>query len=237
LDAFGYNERMDSLDLWQDFDLTISVDDVLLGQGADPEKVRANRPVLVKAAERALEEGRTRIHPTALVRELNVLEHRHERIKLEGGGELSGPLVSRHLGGATHVAAAVCTLGPALEISVAKLMGSDPGLALALDGYGNAAVEQVGQQVCGRLGDWASAKGLQSSTPLSPGSPEWPVEIGQPQIFGLLDTGRAGIQITQGGMMYPQKSISFVAGIGTGMSQTHPCEVCSLKEICRYRHG
>jgi hypothetical protein len=227
---------MDAMDLWQDFDLTISVDDVLLGQGADPEKVRTRRPTLVKAAERALEEGRGRIRPTALVRELNVLDHRHERILLEGGGELSGALVSGHLGGAARVAAAVCTLGPALEISVAKLLGSDPALALALDGYGNAAIEQVGQQVCGRLGEWAQAKGLQVSTPLSPGEPEWPVEIGQPQIFELLEAGRVGIQITQGGMMYPQKSISFVAGIGTGMSQTHPCEICSLKGICRYRH-
>jgi hypothetical protein len=227
---------MDSMDLWQDFDLTIGVDEVLLGQGADPEKVRARRPVLVLAAERALKDGPARIRPLALVRELNVVEHRHERIKLDGGSELSGPLVSRHLSGATRVAAAICTLGPTLEISVAKLLGSDPALALALDGYGNAVVEQVGQQVCGRLGEWAHAKGLQVSTPLSPGEPEWPVEIGQPQIFELVDAGRAGIQITQGGMMYPQKSISFVAGIGTSMSQTHPCEICSLKEICRYRH-
>ena len=224
------------MDLWQDFELTLGLDDVLLGQGADPQAVRARRPALVKAAERALAEGPAYIRPLALVRELNVLEHRHERIKLDGGGELTGALVSRHLGGAQRVAAALCTLGPGLELAVSRLIGSDPILALALDGYGNAAVEQVGQQVCGRLGGWARAKGLQVSTPLSPGEPEWPVEIGQPQICRLLEAGRAGIQINNLGMMYPQKSISFIAGIGTNMSQIHPCEVCSLKEICRYRH-
>jgi len=224
------------MDLWKDFELNIGVDDVLLGQGADPQAVRARRPGLVKTAERAVEQGRAYIRPLALVRELNVLELRHERVRLDGGGELTGPLVSRHLGGAQRVALALCTLGPGLELASARLISSDPILALALDGYGNAAVEQVGQQVCGRLGEWAHAKGLQISTPLSPGEPEWPVEVGQPQIWSLLDAGRAGIQVTPGGMMYPQKSITFVAGIGTNMAQTHPCEICSLKEICRYRH-
>jgi hypothetical protein len=224
-------------DLWQDFDLTIDVDDVLRGQGADPETVHARRPALVKIAERALVEGRSKVRPLALVAEVGVLEHRHERLLLEGGHELSGPLVARHLGGAVRLAAVVCTIGPMLEIATTRLMGEDPPLALAYDGLGNAAVELVGQEACARLSEWAMAKGLQASTPLSPGSPEWPVEIGQVQIFALLDAAQAGIQVTTTGMMIPQKSISFVTGIGTGMAQTHPCEVCGLKDICRYRNG
>ncbi len=224
-------------DLWNDFDLNLDVNDVLRGQGADPEAMRRRRPALVQAAERALAEGRSKIHPVALVGEFHVIELRHERILIEGGTALTGPQVTRHLGGAKRIAAALCTIGPVLETFAARLMGEDPVLALAFDGLGNAAVEQVGQQVCGRIGEWAQAKGLHSSTPLSPGNPEWPVEIGQPQIFALLDAEKAGIQITAGGMMFPQKSISFVTGIGSSVAQTHPCEICSLKEICRYRNG
>jgi hypothetical protein len=224
-------------DFWQDFDLNIEVDEVLRGQGADPEIVRARRPALIQAAEQALAEGGPRLRPAALVRELDVVELRHERLILADGSALTGPLVARHLGGSARIAVALCTIGFSLEIEVTRRMGENPVLALALDGLGNAAVELIGQEVCSRIGGWAGAKGLQASTPLSPGSPGWPVEVGQPQIFSLLEANQAGIQITAGGMMYPQKSISFVVGIGTGVSQAEPCELCSLKEICRYRHG
>jgi hypothetical protein len=223
-------------DLWQDFNLTIEAGDVLRGQGVDPDVVRTRRPVLLTAAERALSEGRPKIRPAALVREMDVAGLRHERLILADGSALTGPLVARHLGGSVRITAALCTIGQALEVEAARMMGEDPVQALALDGLGNAAVELLGQEVCGRIGGWASAKGLQASTPLSPGSPEWPAEIGQPQIFSLLNAGQAGIQITSGGMMYPQKSISFVVGIGTDVGQTQPCELCSLKDICRYRH-
>jgi hypothetical protein len=228
---------MNNMDLWRDFDLSLEVDDVLRGQGADPVTMRTRRPALVEAAERALGEGLGKIHAAALVREVKVIEQRHERILLEGGAVLTGPLVARHLGGAVLVAAVICTLGPELEAHTARLFAEDPLLAMALDGLGNSAVEVLGQQVCGRIGARAQAEGLQTSTPLSPGSPEWPVEVGQPQIFALVEAAQAGIQITKGGMMIPQKSISFVAGVGADMAQTEPCEMCSLKEICRYRNA
>jgi hypothetical protein len=102
-----------------------------------------------------------------------------------------------------------------------------------LDGLGNAVVELLAQQVCVNI---AVQECMQASTPLSPGNPEWPVEVGQPQIFSLLDPARAGISLTSGGMMLPKKSISFIVGLGLEMSQANLCEVCSLKETCRYQH-
>lgn len=225
------------MNLWQDFDLALDADDVLRGQGMDAAVIRDRRPALVAIAERALAEGMPKIHAAALVREVGVVEQRHERLLLEGGNRLSGPLIARHLSGAARVAAVLCTLGGELEEAAAQAMEQDPLLGLALDGLGNAAVERIGQQVCGRIGNRAAADGLQTSTPLSPGVPEWPVEIGQPQIFTLVEAAQAGIRITPGGMMIPKKSISFVAGIGTDMDQTEPCEVCNLKEVCRYRNG
>lgn len=225
------------MDLWQEFDLDLVADDILRGQGMDPVAIRNRRPALVASAERALLAGLPVIHPGALVRELAVVAQRHERLLLEGGGRLSGPLISRHLSGAARVAAVLCTLGEELERVAAQAMGKDPLLGLALDGLGNAAVERIGQQVCGRIGERAAQAGLQASTPLSPGVPEWPVEIGQPQIFSLVEAEKAGIRITAGGMMIPKKSISFVTGIGSDMDQTEPCDVCNLKEVCRYRNG
>jgi hypothetical protein len=225
------------MELLQDFDFTLSADDVLRGEGADPEIVHAKKPALLNAASAALDEGFTKLRPTALIHTARVVEHRHERILLKGGNELVSPLVARHLAGAEQVVLVVCTIGTELETEIEHLFTTDPVLALALDGLGNAAVENIAQQICERIGEQAQVKGLTTSAPLSPGEPEWPVEVGQPQIFALLDPSQAGITLTSGGMMVPKKSISFVVGIGPEIVQTDLCELCSLRERCRYRHA
>jgi len=225
------------MELLKDFDLTLTVDDVLRGEGADPEIVRTKKPALLKAASSALCTGITKLHPAALIHTTRVVEHCHGQILLQGGKVLISPLVARHLAGAEQVVLVVCTIGPELEELASTWMEKDPVFGVALDGLGNAAVEILGQQVCLRIGERAQAAGLTASTPLSPGEPEWPVEVGHPQIFALLDPSRAGITLTSGGMMVPKKSISFVVGIGPEMAQADLCELCGLRERCHFRHA
>ena len=220
-----------------DLHLSLSTDDILRGQGLNSELIHVRKPALLAAAKRAYSRGLSLLHPKALTREIAVLARRHDRILLKDGLSLSSPVVMRHLGGALRVVAAICTIGQELEESVTNLLESDPQLALALDGLGNAAVEMLAQQVCADIGKKLQDRGLKVSTPLSPGSLEWPVEIGQPQIFSLLEPARVGIKLTTGGMMIPKKSISFVLGIGYEMAQSDMCEICSLKETCRYRYA
>jgi hypothetical protein len=220
-----------------DIQLSLSIDDILRGQGVDPEVIHKSKPLLNLASERALAEGTSLLRPIALTCESLVHEHRHERIFMEGNVTLTGPLVTRHLSGSLRVVAVICTIGPELEEAVSKLLAEDPLYALALDGLGNAAVEQMAQKVCSGIADLVQAEGLQASTPLSPGNPEWPVEIGQAQIFGMFDPSQAGIRLTSGGMMIPKKSMSFVVGLGPEMSQANMCEVCSLNGTCRYGHA
>jgi hypothetical protein len=219
-----------------DFQLSLSVDDILRGQGGNPQILRSRRPSLIAAAEHARLDGLGLIHPSALTHEFVVHAHRHERILLEGGGTLTGPLMTRWLAGAQRVVVVVCTIGPDLEKAIDQFIVEDPLYSLALDGLGNAAVENLAQQVCARIDAQVLAEGLHASTPLSPGYPEWSVEVGQPQIFSLIDPSRAGIQLTSGGMMLPKKTMSFIVGLGDDMSQANLCEVCNLKETCRYRH-
>ncbi len=225
------------MELLTDFDLTLGVDDVLRGEGADPDIVRSKKPSMLNAATLALNEGYAKLHPAAMIHRSRVMEHRHERILLQDGKELASPLLARHLAGAEQVVFALTTIGPDLEEHASSRMGKDPLLGIALDGLGNAAVKVLGEQVCMRIGKQAEAVGLTASTPLSPGEPEWPVEIGQPQIFALLDPSRVGITLTSGGMMVPKKSISFVVGVGPDMSRDDFCELCSFNERCRYRHA
>jgi hypothetical protein len=219
-----------------DWNFSLSADDVLRGQGMNPQVVGNGKPLLHAAAERALADGVGLIRPVAQTTEIVVSQHRHGRILLDGGAVLTGPLVTQQLGGAQRLVAAVCTIGSELEDTVNHLLGDDPLYALALDGLGNAAVESLAQQVCRRTGEQVQAEGLQASSPLSPGSPDWPVEVGQPQIFFLLDPAKAGIVLSSGGMMIPKKSLSFVVGVGPEMSQVNMCSVCSLEATCRYHH-
>ena len=225
------------MNLQSNWNLTISTEDILRGQGADPQVVRIKKPGLLKAAERAAANGLSLIHPKAITTEVVVREHRHERILLVDGTVLTGPQVTHQLSGAQRVIAAVCTIGPELEESFAQFFAEDPLYALALDGLGNAAVECLSQQVCTDIAEQSKQEGLQASAPLSPGSPEWPVEVGQPQIFKLLNPSKVGIELTSGGMMIPKKSVSFVVGLGPEMSQTSMCSVCSLKDTCRYQNA
>jgi hypothetical protein len=223
------------IESWNDFPLALQVEDLLRGQGMDPASPRSRRPAFLRAAEAALERGLPLLQPAAVLRTCQVLDYHHERIRLEEGVELAGSLIGTCLAGARQVAAVLCTIGPQLETEVSG--EQDALLALALDGLGNAAVGSIAQQVCARVAEQAQSAGLQTSTPLSPGEPEWPVDVGQKQIFSLLENQALPIRLNEGQMMIPKKSISFVLGIGPQMTQTGMCELCSLNERCRYRHG
>ena len=214
--------------------LNIDIDDILRGQGADPHTIRTRKPSLVAAAQRARSERLALVHPAISTREVAVRESGQAQIVLEDGAILAGKGVVRHLAGAQRLVAAACTIGKELEETVASLLDADPLYALALDGLGNAAVERLAQQVCQHISQRAQAEGLSASTPFSPGSPDWPLEIGQPQLLEMVAAGEIGIQVTPGGMMIPKKSITFITGLGTQMKQTDPCKVCNLQETCHY---
>ena len=223
------------METWTDFPFSIQIDDILRGQGMDPNSPRARRPAFLQTAQIALELGFPLLQPSASVCEARINQVRHERLHLEGGATLTGPLVSRILAGAERIAAVVCTIGPGLEKLASEQ--EDVLLGLAMDGLGNAAIEAVGQQVCARLAEQAQAHGLETSAPLGPGEPDWSVGVGQPQLFGLFDPAPPGVRLAESGMMHPRKSISFVVGIGQHMEQVDLCELCSLKERCHYRHA
>ncbi len=215
----------------------VNADVVLLAQGADPQRIRERRPALHALAEQAVREGMGLIQPAALIRNFMVQGFHHENLLLETGHQLSGPLVAQHLAGAGEVVAAIATIGPALEKRVDEVLPVNPALALALDAFGSAAAEALGQEICERVRRRAAKTGLQTSVSLSPGLIGWPVDAGQPQIFDLLLPDPAWVCLTAACMMQPRKSISLIIGIGEKMDDSlTPCDFCSGKETCRHRY-
>ena len=127
----------------QNLELEFDLDAVLRGQGADPAVLRQRRPALVQLAEQAMQEGWPLLEPGVVVREFNVQDVRHERLILEGGGELAGKLIVQHLGGARKIFLLLCTIGGSLEQYASEMWSESASYSLALDGVGSAAVEAL----------------------------------------------------------------------------------------------
>jgi hypothetical protein len=209
---------------------------VLRAQGADPEGVRGRRSTAVAIAEQAVAAGMPLLQPVVVFATFPVQEFRHEQVRLEPGGHLSGPLIAEHLRAAQSVVVAVCSIGPAVDEAASACFAEDPAMGVALDAFGSVAVDLVASAMCKRVDDEAEAVGLRTTVPLSPGLVGWPVASGQRQIFSLVDAASAGISLTEGYMMVPKKSTSMVIGIGPDLDHTgESCDYCSMAATCRYR--
>ncbi|MCB2179704.1 hypothetical protein KQH54_01130 [bacterium] len=216
--------------------IDLTVDDVLRGQGANPEIIRQRNPKFAQVAEEALQIGLSVISPQILYEWKNVDRLLHEKLILEDGQKLSGSLISQHLKKAEKVVFILVTLGAELDELVSTKMASEPVLGIALDGVGSAAAEQIANQICAEFEAQAALEGLQASIPLSPGMLNWDVHVGQPEIFQILDASEVGVSLTYTGLMLPRKSLSMVLGFGKEMSiQGSTCDYCAMKETCSYR--
>ena len=220
----------------RDWQLSIDADMVLRGQGADPAVIRQRRPRLVEIAERAALEGATLIDPAAVYRTLPVTSVKHQHLTLAGGAQLTGSLLIDQLAPAQFITLIVCTIGSRLDERISALMASDPALALALDGFGSVATEALGAAVCHRLEETAAQQQHCASVPLNPGMIGWPVDVGQPQIFSLLDTAAIGVTLNDSAQMIPRKSASMVLGFApTPFTAGRACDFCALRNTCRYQ--
>lgn len=220
----------------KDWDLTVDVDQILRGQGADPLMVRERSPKIVEAAEWALNEGHKLLHPRVLYENYDVDELRHERLHLQNGSVLSGKLITQHLAPASSVVAVLCTIGDELENFADHVCSEDLILGLALDGLGSAAVEVLANATCSHFEQHASSTGQSTSIPLSPGMIGWTVEVGQQEIFNQFDSSEVGVSLTESMLMIPKKSLTFVLGMGAQIVELgSSCDYCSLRETCRYQ--
>jgi len=210
---------------------------VLRAQGADPEVVRRRNSPAVGVAEQAVEAGKPLLRPIVVSESFAVRECRHEQVRLEPGGYLSGPLIAEHLHAAESVVVAVCSIGSNLEEAASRCFAEDPAMSVALDAFGSAAVDLVASAMCERVDLQAEAQGVRTTVPLSPGLVGWPVAGGQRQIFSLVDGESAGVSLNAGFMMMPKKSTSMVIGLGADVDHAgDSCDYCSMSATCRFRH-
>ena len=213
--------------------VSLEVTHILEGQGVPPAKAS---PAVVAVAQEVLQEAQSLLAPAALYTLLPVRAVEHERILLDGGAVFAGSLATRALAGASELAVAVCTIGPALEERSAALFAAGHLLqGLAMDGAGTAAVRLLTGALGVRICDEATARGLSVGMSASPGQEGWPITQ-QRALFGLLPAEKIGVRLTDSCLMLPRKSVSFVVGLGPDMhADAVPCDFCSKRERCRWR--
>ena len=167
-----------------------------------------------------------------------ITEVDYQQLSLEGNTVLHGSALSSVLSPAKELAVLVCTIGCNLEEKVTDYFGkSEPLRGLLLDGIGSAAVGSVAREGCELMTREASLRGYQTSSPLSPGGPSFPLSE-QWQLFKLVPAEEIGVRLTSTGFMLPRKSTSMVIGIGPQMTtwtRAEACARCNLSKTCPYR--
>lgn len=124
-----------------------------------------------------------------------------------------GQDIRRHLAGATQVIVGVCTIGAAIDRVLERLKVGDLATAYLVDVAAGWAVENLAERDCADLKQRAEAEGYRVTTRYSCGYGDFDLS-GQKPLLQVTGAGKAlGIQVNEGGMMYPTKTITYLVGL------------------------
>lgn len=155
---------------------------------------------------------------------------------LRAGGEVLDALrLVPESGQLTALAAAICTLGPALEQRTTALFAERrTSLALALDGVGNELLFALSRRVQDRIVIEARKAQLTAAGELRPGDPGLSLKA-QSAVLRLAGADTIGVSVTQGQLLHPLKSMSMVLGIGVDLppARWSRCDDCPSASKCR----
>lgn len=137
-----------------------------------------------------------------------------------------------------RVGIGLCTIGPGLEEYEHRLSTNDRMLeALLLDAYGSAAAEAAADALNQQLCIHAQELGLKLLPRFSPGYGSWDVKHQEP-LLEMLPAKQLGVQLTDGMMMIPRKSVSFAVRLSADAeprrSDRRHCARCDLQG-CAHR--
>lgn len=220
-----------------DLALEIDPDEVLRFQGYKRGLDRPGPDVLALFDE-ALALGRRLLAPRAVVRWLPVARAGEDGLQVDGH-TLVIPEIGRLWGPVEHVAAAVATVGPAVERRVAELWEArELPLASMLDSVGSGAVESLAEYVNDLLCQEGIARGSRVTNRISPGYAAWDVAE-QAKLFHLCPAEAIGVTLNEACFMSPQKTISLLVGAGARARVDHYVSQCARcwMAACAYRRA
>ena len=133
----------------------------------------------------------------------------------------------------------VVTIGSSLENKVSEFFtkGEYPR-AVALDAVGTVSVRSLSNYMRSLVCQEAKEKNLQTTKYFSPGSGDWDISQ-QKNIFQIIPVDKIGVKLTESYMMVPQKSLSWIIGIGKNITKSsnkndNSCQICKATN-CQFR--
>lgn len=133
------------------------------------------------------------------------------------------------------VAAAVCTLGTAIEGRISALFAArHRQLALALEDIGNEMLFRLADRSVARIRRKARLDGLESGIEVSPGDAGLALDQ-QASVLALAGSIRIAVSATGTSMLSPVKSLSLLVALGRGLdSRRAPgrCDCCPSRDRC-----
>jgi hypothetical protein len=173
--------------------------------------------------------------PIATYTNIPVQGVREEMLDL-GQFTLDAPELAAIFSKLASVVAVVCTLGPTFEARVSALFEERKySLALALDELGNELLFYTARLASLLIRKEARRQGLSASNFLSPGDEGLSLDQ-QAMVVSMAGGESRGVSVMKLGMLSPVKSLSMVAGIGSGLSAQplrKRCDTCTSRERCR----
>jgi hypothetical protein len=165
-----------------------------------------------------------------VIRDVNAV--RGSRVFIKGSITFRSNIIAQLLEECQKVAVFVLTVGGRLGEVVRQLSGD--GLmvqAAVLDAIGSDAAETLAHVVQDIVAKEAEADGLGISLRFSPGYCDWKVSQ-QKMVFRAMGGDTAGVRLTSGCLMIPQKSISGIIGIGSAdkVESYNPCLTCKKRD-------
>ena len=220
--------------------LNIDREEVLRYQGYSKKKVKKPNQNILQITEEEINRGYNLFKPRGIYSLIKIMNFASEgRINLEN--ELSfrfAKSIIDQLKGASHLLVGVVTIGDFLEKKVSELFsqGEYPQ-ALALDAVGTVAVEDFSREVRKLARQEVKEQDFKTSRHFSPGYGGW--EVSQQEIiFKSIPADNIGVSLTKGYMMLPQKSLSWIIGVGKEMvifsEEDNNCGNCQYK-CCNYK--
>lgn len=152
-------------------------------------------------------------------------------IELNTGDPLSG------WQGLERVAISLCSLGAMLEEQVRLLFrAGQPSLAMALDSFGSAAVEQLAAHVRRIVCSEAANARMNVGARAQPGVGRWDLRD-QKALYNAAGGDCLGVHISDSFILTPQKSVCFVIPAGSNLKPAGDhdhCEACAMAN-CAFR--
>ncbi len=221
--------------------LEIDEEEVLRYQGCNNNLKKVNRTIM-KITREEIERGYNLFEPKGISSTVKIktISYTSGRVDLENNFSLNfNKSIINLLKGSSYLAIGVVTVGGSLENKVYELFsqGEYPR-AVALDAVGTVSAKSLRNYMTS-LACWeAREQNLQTTKYFSPGSRGWDMSQ-QIKIFQMFPVDKIGVTLTDSYMMFPQKSLSWLTGVGKNITTpfkdaSHSCKVCQA-ENCQFR--